>query len=118
MIDFNIITFATNYINEIIMILYNVTVNIDQTVEQEWLQWMKEVHIPEVMATGMFLENKIFKLLVEEEQGTTYSFQYFAKSIKELNQYLQKFAPALQQDHAVKYNNKFVAFRSMLELVD
>ncbi len=100
------------------MILYNITVNIDHQIEQEWLQWMKEVHIPEVMATNMFVENKVFKLLVEEEQGTTYSFQYFAKSMKEIDQYQSEFAPKLQQDHATKFHEKFVAFRSMLELVD
>lgn len=100
------------------MILYSVTVNIDQTIEQEWLKWMRESHIPKVMETGMFYENKIFKLLVEEEQGTTYSFQYSAKSIVEINKYLNECAPKLQQEHAEKYKDKFVAFRSMLESVD
>ena len=28
------------------MILYNITVSIDYNVHQEWLIWMKEVHIP------------------------------------------------------------------------
>jgi len=100
------------------MIIYSVTVNIDQSIEQEWLQWMKESHIPKVMETGMFYEYKLFKLLVEEEQGTTYSFQYSAKSIVETNKYLQEFAPKLQQEHAEKYKDQFVAFRSMLESVD
>ena len=29
------------------MILYNVTVNIDKDVEQDWINWMKNTHIPE-----------------------------------------------------------------------
>ena len=33
-------------------ILYNVTVSIDKDVEKEWLEWMKKVHIPDVMRTG------------------------------------------------------------------
>jgi hypothetical protein len=41
------------------MIVYNVTVNIDGAVEQEWLKWMKEVHIPEVLATD---EEKLYLL--------------------------------------------------------
>lgn len=100
------------------MILYNVTVNIDKSVEDEWLHWMKEQHIPEVMETGMFVENKIFRLLQEEPQGSTYSIQYFAKSMEDIQQYQMEYAPGLQKAHTDKYANKFVAFRTLLESVD
>gem|GEM_PF-5619184 len=29
-------------------ILYNVTINIDHNTSEEWLQWMKSTHIPDV----------------------------------------------------------------------
>ena len=51
------------------MIIYNVTVNIDESIHEEWLLWMKNVHIPDVMETGHFLENKICKILAESEGG-------------------------------------------------
>jgi len=38
------------------MILYNVTVKIMKPLEAEWLKWMKEVHIPDVINTGLFGE--------------------------------------------------------------
>ena len=50
------------------MIIYNVTVNIDDSVHLEWLEWIKE-HIPQVLATGKFSEAKLTKVLVEEEMG-------------------------------------------------
>ena len=99
------------------MILYNVTVNIDVTVHDEWLQWMKEVHIPEVMVTGCFLENKICRILAEEEGGKAYSIQYFAPDMETYIKYQTEFAPALQVDHTKKYNGKFGAFRTLLEVV-
>ena len=37
------------------MFLYNVTVGIDKDAEQEWLQWIKAEHIPEIMRTEMFV---------------------------------------------------------------
>ena len=49
------------------MILYNVTVKIDSEVHEEWLKWMLEVHIPEVMETGLFLDNRIAKVLLQDE---------------------------------------------------
>lgn len=99
------------------MIIYNVTVNIENDVREEWLQWMKEKHIPDVMRTGNFLENKICKVLVNEEQGTTYSIQYTCKSMEILEDYQRTHASRLQKEHADKYANKFVAFRTLLEVL-
>jgi hypothetical protein len=99
------------------MIIYNVTVNIENDVREEWLQWMKAKHIPDVMATGYFLENKICKVLVDEEQGTTYSIQYTCASMDDLKEYQAKHAPRLQKEVTDKYANKFVAFRTLLEIV-
>ena len=99
------------------MIIYNVTVNIENDVREEWLNWMKTVHIPDVMNTGYFLENKVCKVLVDEEQGTTYSFQYTCANLEDLKEYQRLHAPRLQKDVAEKYANKFVAFRTILEVV-
>jgi hypothetical protein len=99
------------------MIIYNVTINIENDVHDEWLKWMREVHVPEVMNTGLFIENKICKLLVEEEQGITYSFQYTAKNRNDYDSYQREHAPRLQADVKKKYEGKFVAFRSLLEVI-
>ena len=69
------------------MILYSVTVNIDPAIHDEWLSWMKEVHVPEVLATGCFSSNKILKLLDPPQDGITYSFQYIAPSMEKLKEY-------------------------------
>jgi hypothetical protein len=102
------------------MILYNVTVNIDKDIEQEWLDWMIDKHIPEVLSTGLFEENKVFRLLNEipDNEGVTYSIQYFAKSMEELNEYQMKYAEELQSRHSEKYKDKYVAFRTYLEQVE
>jgi len=100
------------------MILYNVTVNIDPGVEKEWIKWMKEVHIPEVMATGIFHENKLFKLLhMEEDGGVNYSVQYFTDSIEKIHEYQEKYANALQEDFKQKFKDRYVIFRSLLQQV-
>lgn len=100
------------------MILYNITVNIEKQVEQEWILWMKEVHIPEVLATGIFHENKFYKLLHETDDGTVnYSVQYFTDSMAKIIEYNSKFAPKLQADLKAKFQDKYVSFKSLLEIV-
>jgi hypothetical protein len=99
------------------MIIYNVTVNIEHDVHDEWLKWMKTEHIPDVMKTGFFIENKICKVLVDEEQGITYSIQYTAPDMQALETYQRDHAPRLQKEHNDRFTNKFVAFRTLLEVV-
>lgn len=69
------------------MVVYNVTVNIEEDVEKDWINWMKTVHIPEVMQTGCFNGHKFLRLLNEnpEATGVTYAIQYFLDSVAELN---------------------------------
>ena len=50
------------------MLLYNETFGIDKGIEQEWLQWMKEVGVPKTMETGMFLRWKIYKVLHDDNE--------------------------------------------------
>jgi len=98
------------------MLIYNVTVGVDKSIEQEWLAWMKEVHIPDVMNTGMFVGNKIYKVVgVEEGESVSYAIQYAALSIAEINQYLIEFAPLLREEGPKKFGDKQAAFRTLLE---
>ena len=99
------------------MILYNVTVNIDTDVEQEWLLWMKEIHIPEVMATGLFLESRIFRVLANDEGGITYAVQYTCADMATYERYRDEHAPRLQAETQERYGGKFVAFRTLLEVI-
>lgn len=100
------------------MILYNVTIKIDSSIQNEWVQWMKEVHIPEVMQTGLFSEYRMTRLLEQDESdGITFAVQYLSRSMSDYQLYKEKFAPALQQKTLDKYEGKFVAFRTLMEVV-
>ena len=99
------------------MILYNVTVSIDYSVEDEWLKWMKKVHIPDVMKTGLFIEYKLCRILAEEHGGASYSIQYFCKDQKTYDKYQLEHAEKLQAEHNAKYQGNFVAFRTLLEVI-
>lgn len=100
------------------MILYSVTVNIDHSVHADWVKWMKEVHIPDVMKTGIFSENRILRLLGDQDSGgVTYSIQYTCADLSAYEQYQKEYATALQKEHTERYRDKFVAFRTLLEFI-
>ncbi|MEJ5994769.1 DUF4286 family protein [Pedobacter sp. Du54] len=99
------------------MLLYNVTLIIEESAAEEWLQWMKEVHIPEVMATDRFVSNRLLKVLDSPNEGVTYCAQYVAENEANYQDYQTNFAPALQAKLLTKFENRFVAFRSLMEFV-
>lgn len=101
------------------MVLYSVTVNIEPEVEEDWLAWMKGVYIPKIMATGKFESYKFLRLLGEiEGQGLTYNIQYSATSIAKVEAFLESDAPLLVEEHRLRYINRHVAFRTLLEEVE
>ncbi len=100
------------------MLLYNVTLIIEDSAAEEWLKWMKEVHIPEVMATEKFVSNRLLKVVDSPNEGVTYCSQYVVENEEIYNDYQANFAPALQADLQEKFENRFVAFRTLMEFVD
>lgn len=99
------------------MIIYNVTIKIDLDQHDDWYQWMKEVHIPEVMATSYFIKSQMSKLLyTDESDGLTYTIQYYCKDLETLDAYHKLAAPKLQKAHTDRYKDKYVAFRSVMDV--
>jgi hypothetical protein len=99
------------------MFLYNVTVNIDEDVAEEWVQWMKETHMPEVLATGCFTESRLCRIIGESKGGKSYAAQYIFPNLSVYHQYQTNFAPALQAKTMEKFNGKFGAFRTVMEIL-
>lgn len=100
------------------MYIYNVTINIDESVHPEWLIWIED-HIQEVLATGRFLSAKLTQVLVEEEMGgVTYSVQYTAKTRKDLDDYYNFDADKLRGDGVKKFADKMLAFRTELKVIN
>ncbi|GAA3644741.1 DUF4286 family protein [Flavivirga jejuensis] len=100
------------------MIIYNVTANIDESIHDEWLTWIKE-HIPQVLATGKFEKATLTRVLVEEDMGgLTYSIQYRSYSREALDAYYREDAEKLRNDGQKRFADKMLAFRTELEIID
>lgn len=100
------------------MIIYNVTWKVDWSIHDQWVDWMRDYHIPQVLGTGCFVKNTFSRLLeVEEDDGPTYSLQYFANTRADYDRYIQQYAPALREENIRKWGDRFIAFRSLMEVV-
>ena len=69
------------------MFIYNVTVNVADDVHQQWIKWMKEKHIPDLMKTGCFIDSQMVKVLYVEDEGHTFSMQYNFLEMSDIEKY-------------------------------
>jgi len=100
------------------MYIYNVTVNIDESVHRQWTNWI-EKHIKDVLSTGKFVSAKLTEVLVEEEMGgVTYSIQYTAKTKEDIDNYYKEDAENLRKEGLELFADKMVAFRTELRVIN
>lgn len=100
------------------MILYNVTIKVEPAINEEWVKWMKDEHIPELMETGLFVDSRLMQILeLDDTDGITYAAQYYCEGMDQYNEYIDKHAPRLRQAGIDRFGEQFVAFRTIMKLV-
>jgi hypothetical protein len=100
------------------MYIYNVTINVDESIHDSWITWMHDIHIPEVLATGKFTKALMSQVLVKEDLGgITYSIQYTCASKELLLSYYEQDAPSLRESIHKKFGNNFGVFRTEMKIV-
>lgn len=101
------------------MYVYNQTVNIDETVCEKWLKWMRGTIIPKIANSPSIDKVVVFKVLVNEEMGgITYSTQFFIKNKEDLQSFYKVYQTELKQQMAIEFPNQFVTFETELQLID
>lgn len=100
------------------MLVYNVTINVDDSIHDEWLEWMTSVHVPKVIETKCFKNYSMHRMLSPEpEDGTTYVIQYICENVEDYERYQIEHAALLQHAHKEKFGGNFTAIRSLMEEV-
>ncbi|MBS1748418.1 MAG: DUF4286 family protein [Bacteroidetes bacterium] len=101
------------------MIVYNITTKLTWAIAEDWLAWQKKEHIPEMLNTGLITEYKIFRLLEQdEEEGPTFTMQFFFASWENYDTYIRVFAAALKAQALSLWNDQFIAFKTVMQLVN
>ena len=101
------------------MFVYNITFNVEPPIESEWLKWMKNEHILDILSTNHFTEHRILRLVNEhpDASGTTYAVQFTATNIADVQQYLANQGAVLQNELTAKFGEKVLSFMTLLEEV-
>jgi len=100
------------------MYIYNVTTNIEEGIEKEWLSYMANTHIPAMIATGCFTSAKFSRVMIQEEKGgKTYSIQYAVKDKETFKGYYVAYAADMNTTLDKLFKGNYVTFQTELEVL-
>jgi len=100
------------------MLVYNETIIIEENSYTEWLEWMKNVHIPAIMATGYFESYKILNVVDSPNEGITSCVQYYTATSENFNKFYNQHFNKFQSLHQQRYENRFVMYNTLMEVID
>jgi Domain of unknown function (DUF4286) len=100
------------------MIIYNLTIKIDNNIHSLWLDWMKKTYIPEMLATGIFHDYRLCRLLEQDDsEGPTYTAQFFCDSMENYTTFMQEHATDFYQKAKLLFGDKIVSFQTVMQPV-
>jgi len=100
------------------MIVYNETFIVEPGVYNEWLTYMRETHIPGVMATGYFGTYKILNVIDSPNEGVTTCIQYNTDTEEKFAKFYNEHLHKLHASHQQLYENKFVLYNTLMETIE
>jgi len=100
------------------MILYNITVIIDSSIEALWLKWINQTFLTQASESDLLISNRLLKVLDSPNEGLTYCLQFVAESLQNYTEFKDKYATALLEAHAVEFKNQSVFFSSTMEFIN
>ena len=100
------------------MYIYNISTKVDLDIVQEWISWQKLEEIPNTMSTKLFTTHRIFKLLLQEDNGSETFVIQFSFDLKEnYEEYLQKYQNLSRRSAVEKWGDGIVSFITIMEAV-
>ena len=99
-------------------VIYNVTTAVMPAIEKQWITWMQDIHIPEVLGTGCFFRHQFVKLVdTGEQEHATYAVQYYAADKRLYDEYSLRYATALRKKVTEKWGEMALSFSTLMQIL-
>ena len=100
------------------MFILNITFLVSDHIEEKWLNWAKEIHIPFVTSSGQLTDPQLSRIWGESDQeGKSFSIQYKAKNMETLNEWHKQFGDAFSKQCEQTFNQEVLFFSTVLEIL-
>ena len=96
----------------------NETFKIDWSIHEDWLAWMHQSVLPFVQNSQNAQWATLVKLLdMDEQDGPTYALQIGIASKADYNRLMEIELPPLMQKAYTKWQDRFLGFRTLMEVL-
>ncbi|MFN5421810.1 MAG: DUF4286 family protein [bacterium] len=100
------------------MIIYNITYSVPKSKEKEWLIWMQEVHIPEIMEKGNYVTHQLVKLLeVQDEDAAAFAVQFYAETKEKHLEFTVQHQASFKLKSSREWGQEVLSFSTLMEIV-
>ena len=83
---------------------YEVTMEVDSSIAEEWVEYMRSEHIPEVMNTRVFSACQFLRIIEPRKDGIEcFRITYEAVNLSVIQNYRIESSPDLQRKHNERY---------------
>ena len=93
------------------MIVYQVRITVNATAHDEWLHWMRTVHVPDVIATGLISSFQIWR--AKNSEAVEYRYNFYFMDEKSFDKYQKEFATKLKAHPHERFPDQFKATRQI-----
>jgi len=101
------------------MLIFNTTYKVSNKINENWLRWTKENHVPFMLQSGSFSNAQITKIVgSEDDEGISYSIQFHIADMNTLMVWHKDNASTFQKHCAAAFGNQVSFFSTVLELID
>ncbi len=99
------------------MYTYSLTISLEKRIEPQWLDYIRQTHIPAIEETGYFSEVTLLKITdpVPEEESVTYNILCKAETMEHLRLYMSQDAKQIHSAHDTKFTTQFHAVDALLK---
>jgi hypothetical protein len=99
-------------------IIFNITVKVEKSIVQLWLQWITVEIAPFIIGTNCFTKFTVLKLLeLDDAESSTYALQFFSNSLEDYQRYIQNFSNDFTGKSFLKWGERTVSFSTVMQVV-
>lgn len=100
------------------MIIYNTTYQIDPSVHDEALAWIRLELIPSLSSSKHLKNPRLVRVMTDDESNKSYSLQFEVEDITTLNEWYKMHGASIYAGLTKKYGNNLLGFTTLLENID
>ena len=98
------------------MYIYNITSSVDDSIEQDWAQHVRENYIPQALATGVVSSAELVKVIhaLGQDSGKSYAIQLRFENLRDLDVFKKEHEVSVERSLSEAFPGGYLTFRLVL----